>query len=136
MFILDYFPSPTRILHESQFQLLVQQYQQQQLQQQQQQQQIFALAEKQQQQRTEDDHVVATPPVASEPRPATPPQVSSTPPTPKIAPPRPPRMKKNLQKSSNCVCKSKTNVETKSVGCGTDQALKTKKQSNQRREEV
>ena len=65
----------------------------------------------------------------------------------RVAPPRPPRQKKsgdveagnsttNFQhhqtsktNKPNCVCKVKNQVETKSVGCGTDHVLRKSKAS-------
>lgn len=147
---LDYFPSPTRIMHEIQFQLLLQHQQQN------------------HQQKTSNH------PPDLQPKPPQPPLhqqpivqpimiQSGDQPTQqltqqkqqqmpcRVAPPRPPRQKhkkstEDVEKGNHvnhvskplkpCVCKVKTQVETKSVGCGTDHVLlprtksKTKEENN------
>ena len=148
---LDYFPSPTRIMHEIQFQLLLQH-----------------------QQQTQNQQKTSNHPPDLQPQPPQPPlqpivtpiinqsgvdqsqqgqqQLTQQKQMPcRVAPPRPPRQKhkkstEDVEKGNHvnhvskplkpCVCKVKTQVETKSVGCGTDHVLlprtksKTKEENN------
>ena len=115
---LDYFPSPTRIMHEIQ----------------------FALLQLQQQSNLHPDQQSAVTTTTSGPLL---PDAAATASSKKVPPPRPPRTKRPLllppqqqplleevdevkpRKHSSCHhCKLKTTVETKSVGCGTDYVLK------------
>jgi hypothetical protein len=140
---LDYFPSPTRILHELQLLSFHEQSN-------------FHLnleQEKEEHQLTFQQHlqqlIPQHKPVLIPPPPLRTTTgmsisgltgletvISSSPGTPKIAPPRPPRLKLKTHEQQEqqinmpklvhkqCVCKVKPNVATKSVACGTENVVK------------